>query len=153
MAIDQRLLVDSIEHWSKEMQETKIRSVDKIERPIRRRSWKLGLAAAVVTTVAVGIGIWLASGGETETPVIDQPLPTVATPEPTAASLEVVQQALGLYEAGDIDGWQALWAPEATWEVITPVGDAFSAHILRAPRDSSTTHGSLRLQTGMATVR
>lgn len=35
---------------------------------------------------------------------------------PTASALEVAEAAYRLYEDGDIEGWFALWAPDATWQ-------------------------------------
>lgn len=88
--------------------------------PVRSRSRNGRIAAAAAVVVAAATSVWLltiepgpGAGGD----VADQV---------DASPLQVVRDAFRTYESGDIEAWQAMWAPDATWEQTTSTGITYS---------------------------
>lgn len=108
-------------------QDRPVRLEPTLKPPVRKKWLIPALVAAAAVVIAVAVPTWLLSGTSEPEPDVIQPATTVVTPTPTTTALDIVVEAFRLSEAGDIDGWQALWAPDATWEVTTPLGDEYSA--------------------------
>lgn len=78
---------------------------------MRESRTAIGLAAVLLVIAACGDGDSEGTGG--------------AGSEETTG-LDVVVEALQVYESGDIEAWQALWALDATWEQTTTGGVNYS---------------------------